>query len=151
MQKLKKMNLISSSDHLKCNLYFTLDIDWAIEPVIDYALSFFRENKIKCTVFCTHSSEILKNLESDLFEVAIHPNFNESLIYGKGDSSQRILDKLLNIFPESKGVRSHSMTSSTKLLYQFKDLGLAYDSNIFFPYNWSISPFLCFSGITRIL
>ena len=60
-------------------------------------------------------------------------------------SFSKNIDKLLNIFPESKGVRSHSMTSSTKLLYQFKDLGLAYDSNIFFPYNWSISPFLCFS------
>ena len=45
------MNLISSSDHLKCNLYFTLDIDWAIEPVIDYALSFFRRIKLSVQSF----------------------------------------------------------------------------------------------------
>ena len=67
-----------------------------------------------------------------------------------GEKSKDVIEDLLSIFPESKGIRSHSMTCSSELLYQFKNCGLIYDSNQFFPYNWSIKPYTCFSGIRRI-
>lgn len=144
------MSLKSNKLPRNGNIFFTMDIDWATDKVIDYSLNFFRENNIKCTIFCTHRTDILKNLESDLFETAIHPNFNKSLIHGIGKKAKDIIEELLNIFPESKGIRSHSMTCSSELLYQFKNCGLIYDSNQFLPYNWSVKPYECFSGMKRI-
>ena len=131
-------------------VFFTMDIDWAIDPIIDYSLKIFEKNNIKCTIFSTHDSIKLKNLNKDIFEIGIHPNFNPSIISGRGNTAEKIIDDLLNLFPESVGLRSHSMTQSSQLLNLFYKKGIKYDSNQFFPYNWSIKPYKCWTGLTRI-
>ena len=57
---------------------FTLDIDWATEEVIYETVNLFSKNKIKCTLFCTHKSDVLSNIDKKLFEIALHPNYNFS-------------------------------------------------------------------------
>ena len=131
---------------------FSLDIDWAPEEVIQDSLELFELYKIKCTLFSTHDSKVIRTSNKDLFEVGIHPNFN-NLINGltkEGESATKIIKDLMEIYPEAKGVRSHSMTQSSRLLSLFKENGLEYDSNQFLPYNWEIKPYECWTGIKRI-
>lgn len=129
----------------------TLDIDWAPEAVIKDSLNLFEKYEVKCTLFATHYSPFIDQCNRNLFEVSIHPNFND-LIDGKAHtvSASMILDELIRIYPEAKGVRSHSMTQSSKLLALFKSKGLLYDSNQFIPYNFNMKPYKCWTGIKRI-
>ncbi|MEI2738967.1 MAG: hypothetical protein V9F01_09290 [Chitinophagaceae bacterium] len=127
----------------------TSDVDWAPEPVLEYMISLFEARGIKCTFFCTHYSEVLLNADRNLFELAIHPNFNP-LLDGKAGNSDEVLDKILAIYPESRGVRSHSMLQSTGLINLFSRKGLIYESNHFLPYHKNISPFLLWNGMVRL-
>lgn len=129
---------------------FTTDIDWAPDEIIQDTIDLFEKYNVKCTLFCTHDSSVIKKLNRELFEIAIHPNFNK-ILNGKGDkNAKEVLEEILKIYPESKGVRSHSMTQSSMLLALFKSLGIKYDCNQFFPYNWKIYPYKCWTGLTRI-
>lgn len=128
---------------------FSSDIDWAPEEVILDTLAIFESYQVKCTLFCTHDSKVLKNSNNDLFELAIHPNFNNCFT-GKGIKAEDIIDEILAIYPASKGVRSHSLTQSSQLEYLFKKKGLIYDSNHFFPYGEDLSPFSLWHGIVKI-
>lgn len=132
------------------NVFFTIDLDWCPDFMLDYTLEIFSKNDIKCTIFATHETDLLKGLNKNKFELSIHPNFNESLDFGKGESSSKIIENLLIKFPDSLGVRSHSMTQSSHLINQFYDLGLKYESNQFIPYNWSIRPYKLWNDLLRI-
>lgn len=130
---------------------FTSDIDWAPDEVIYDMLQIFEAYNVRCTLFCTHESRVLQDCNRDLFEIAVHPNFNPLLFDATVNSdAETVLDNILNIYPEAKGVRSHSMTQSTPLLNLFKRKGLLYDSNQFFPYNWTVKPYGCWTGLKRI-
>ena len=129
---------------------FTSDIDWAPDAVVKEMLDIFEEYNVKCTLFTTHESDVIKFSESNLFEVAIHPNFNNSLLQGNGRSAEDIIYELMEIYPNAKGVRSHSMTHATPLLNIYKKFHLKYESNLFIPYNYELKPYICWTGITRI-
>jgi hypothetical protein len=131
-------------------IVFTSDIDWAPEEVINDTIKIFENFNVKCTFFGTHKSKILDECDRNLFELGVHPNFNPSLINGVGKKAVDIIDDIISIFPEAKGVRSHSTTSSSGLLDIFKRKGLLYESNQLLPYNWNIKPYDCWSGLKRI-
>lgn len=126
-----------------------MDIDWAPEEIIDDALSIFDDFGIKCTLFNTHDSLITKN-SGNYFENAIHPNFNKQLQGEEKINFKMIIDRLMNIFPESKGFRSHSNTQNSLILKYASDIGLLYESNSLFPYNVDIKPFKDWNKIIRI-
>lgn len=128
---------------------FTSDIDWAPEEVIADMLALFEAHQVKCTLFVTHESEVIKQCNRDLFEIAIHPNFNNKLFANDQRTPAEIVKELLDIYPETVGVRSHSMTQSSVLLKLFADAGLQYDSNQFLPYQ-PVKPYKCWTGLTRI-
>ncbi len=129
---------------------FTSDIDWAPEPVILDMLEIFEKYQVKCTLFCTHKSDVLQNCNRELFEVGIHPNYNPLFENKSKDTAREILEKILEIYPESRGVRSHSLTQNSTLLSQFADFGLVYDANQFLPYHRNIKPFKLWTGMWRI-
>jgi len=129
---------------------FSMDIDWAPELVIQDSLNLFEKYNVKCTLFNTHDSNVVHKSNRALFEIGIHPNFNPSLIDGKKIKAEETIDNILSIVPEAKGVRSHSMTSSSILLDIFKSKGILYESNQFFPYNWNIKPYNCWTGLKKI-
>lgn len=131
-------------------IFFTMDLDWCSDFVLEDTLNLFIKNNIKCTIFSTHSTQLLNGLNENQFEISIHPNFNNLLNHGTGESSKNCIEDLLNKFPNSLGVRSHSMTQSTPLLDQFYDLGLKYESNQFVPYNWNIKPYELWNNLYRI-
>ncbi len=128
---------------------FTTDIDWAPEEIISDTLSVFEKYNVKCTLFSTHHSTVLSNCRKDLFEIGIHPNFNP-LLEGSEKSVEDIIDELLEIHPDAKGVRSHSMFQSTGILKIFAGKSLVYDANHFLPYQKGINPFKLWTGMVRI-
>lgn len=128
---------------------FTSDIDWAPDEVIRDMMSLFETYQIRCTLFATHKSAAINSCNKNLFEIGIHPNFN-SLLEGKGGSVDGILDEILNIVPDAKGIRSHSMTQNSILLVKFAERKLFYDANHFLPYQKNIIPFKLWTGMVRI-
>jgi len=130
-------------------IIFSIDIDWAPEPIIQDTLDLFEEYHVKCTLFATHKSHSIDNCSRNLFEVGIHPNFN-FLLEGKGGHYTTVIDDLLNIYPEAKGVRSHSITQNSAILDFFVKRGLVYDSNNLMPYQKNCSPFFLWNGLLKI-
>ena len=128
---------------------FTTDIDWACDEIILDLLNIFEENKIKLTIFSTHKTEVLRNINEDLFEIGIHPNFN-LLLNRDGKNADEIMNDMLSIHPDSKGLRSHSGMRSSSLCELFKQKGLVYESNILLPYNNTIKPFVLWNGLYQI-
>ncbi|RPI15682.1 MAG: hypothetical protein EHM58_13555 [Ignavibacteriae bacterium] len=128
---------------------FTIDIDWAPEEVIEDTLSLFEKYKVKCTIFSTHYSKVLEVSDKNLFEIGIHPNFN-TILSGGARTIDNILDELLFIHPNARGIRSHSMLQSTMFLQKFAERKLLYDANHFLPYQTGIKPFKLWTGMVRI-
>lgn len=129
---------------------FTSDIDWAPEEVIADTISLFAEHNAKITLFSTHRSEQILSADRNLVEIAIHPNFNNLLFNAGSQKPKEILNELLRIYPEAKGIRSHSLTQSSGLVNLFKSVGLLYESNTLLPYSKAIEPYKCWTGLTRI-
>jgi hypothetical protein len=129
-------------------IFFTSDIDWAPDEVIDDMLSIFDRYNQKCTLFATHDSSSINNAKCN-HEIAIHPNFNSLFANDNNSNAERIIDNLMNLYPDSIGVRSHSLTTSSLLLDLFYKKGLKYDSNIFLPYL-EVQPIELWNGFIRI-
>ena len=122
----------------------TLDVDWAPDEVIRYTIDLLAKYGVKATLFATHESDYLKSLDMNKYEIGIHPNFNQG-----GDHSE-IIEKLKAIYPDSIGVRSHSLFQSSQLLQLFIDNGLKYEVNTFIPLMEGIHPFVRVKGIVSI-
>ena len=95
------------------------------------------------------SDPIVNQLNRELFEIGIHPNF-EPLLYGTQGNAELILDSLMKLFPDSKGVRCHNLTTSTSLLNLFAHKGLIYDANLFMQNQKMQVPFKIWNGLLRI-
>ena len=129
---------------------FTADIDWVPDEVISDTISIFEKYSAKCTFFSTHHSEVLTSCNKKLFEVAIHPDYSPVL---KGKTSKTIfdiLDEILDIHPNAKGVRTHHLIESIDLLDKYASKKLTYDSSMMLPYMESLKPFTLWNGLIRI-
>ena len=118
------------------SLYLTFDIDWASDEVIADSLNILQKQGIKSTWFVTHYTPILERLkENKNIELGIHPNFNFLLNgdFRNGRNAEEVVDRLLEIVPNAKSVRSHAMTQSSGLLELFYNKGLTHDCNHFIP------------------
>ena len=102
-----------------------------------------------------HDTTLLERLRNNpKFELGIHPNFN-FLLAGdprNGSTAEEVVDNLLEIVPEAKVVRSHSITQSSRLLDIFASKGLTHDCNHFIPEQASIElkPYLCWTGVIKV-
>ncbi len=117
--------------------HLTFDIDWAPDICIDYILGKLRKQKIKSTFFITHKTDIIDEIRKDGHNIGIHPNFLRGST--QGNSEFEIVRNLLNIVPDAKLMRSHSLYSSSvlfnKIFSQFSQLTM--DLTLFtykFPY-----------------
>jgi len=131
-------------------LAVTLDIDWAPEIVILDALQIFEKYNVKCTLFCTHDSKVIRSCKKELFEIAIHPNFNSNLYENSGELPKKKINDLLSIYPTAKGLRSHSLTSSSSLSNLFSEIGFKYESNTIIPYSQNIEITKLWNGLYSI-
>ena len=119
----------------------TLDTDWVSDPIISEVSNYLISNRIKCTWFITHSSPAIRRLfdNPDLFEIGIHPNFREDST--QGDNPREILRHLLEIAPESKSLRTHSLVQSTPLLIMMRhEFNILHDVSLYLPETPNIIP-----------
>ena len=131
-----------SGDNRIC---ITLDIDWARDEIVRPVIEMMEQAGVKATLFATHQSQLLNDLDADQFEVGLHPNFNEA----NGDFNGPI-QELKALYPRAKGVRSHSLFQSSHILRLFKKNGLKYEGNAFLPFHEGLRPVVKVKGLVSI-
>ena len=124
----------------------SLDLDWAIDEILEDTLELLSQFNRPATLFCTNDSPVLRTItHSQQFELGIHPNFNFLLLNQGNRSSQQIIEEMMAIFPDAIGLRSHSLTQSSSILNEAHSLGIKYDSNLYHPSQ--AEPYKDFSGL----
>jgi hypothetical protein len=136
-------------------VFLTFDLDWAHDEVIHDAIDLVEAADVPATWFVTHECSALERLrENPKFELGVHPNFNTLLDGGspRKGGVKRILEEILNIVPEARCIRSHSMTQSSGLLAAFAAAGLTHDANHFIPASVGLDlrPWKLWNGMTRV-
>ena len=135
--------------------FITLDIDWCHDEVLAYSINLLEQAGASATWFVTHHTPLLERLRANpKFELGIHPNFN-FLLQGdsrNGRDAEEVVDRMLEIVPEAKSVRSHSMTQSSVLLNLFSEKGLCYDCNHFIPFqaNIELKPYRLWNNLIKV-
>lgn len=135
--------------------FLTIDVDWAHDEVLADAIDLLDQFEVHVTWFITHDTPLLKRLRANSnYELGIHPNFNWLLAGDcrNGSNVAEVINRMMQIVPEARSVRSHSMTQSTGLLQAFADAGLTHDANHFIPASSDIElkPWYLWNGIARI-
>lgn len=139
----------------KNKIFITVDIDWCHDDVLLDTINILESKDVAATWFVTHKSPLLERLrDNHKFELGIHPNFNYLLDgnTSNGRNPQEIVDRLLDIVPEAKSVRSHSMTQSSRILDLFYERGLTHDCNHFIPTEAGIclKPWIHWNGMVKV-
>lgn len=146
---------IKNRETFLSKIFITLDIDWAHDEILAYSLEIFKKHKVPATFFVTHETPLLDQIRNEeIFELGIHPNFNVCFDpnYQGRKSPRAIIEKLLEIVPEAKSVRSHSMLQSSPILDLFAEYGLTHECNHFIPEQSGIelSPWVVWNGLCKV-
>jgi hypothetical protein len=155
-----KFSLISKispnvRDTWEDRVFLTFDIDWAHDDILMDTVTLINKASVAATWFVTHETSMLDNIRgiSDQ-ELGIHPNFNFLLdgFSDNGQNAKNITKNLLNIVPEAKSIRSHSMTQSSRLLDMLKHMGLTHEVNHFIPHHTGIelSPWIFWNYLCKV-
>jgi len=96
--------------------HLTFDVDWAPDSSIEVVRSILAESDVTATFFATHKSHLIEELISDGHEIGLHPNFLESTTQGANPVD--VVSNLLDLFPEARIIRTHSLVQSSPLLYE---------------------------------
>ncbi len=137
-------------------IYITIDIDWASDEALDYTMRCLEDSGVSATFFATHYTRKLDAIRNNKrFELGIHPNFN-NLLNGmatfKEKNIRMIVQKGLDMVPEARSVRSHSLVGGSIFRKLFSDMGLRYDCNPFIPATSGIAlqPWLFRNGMVVV-
>lgn len=117
----------------------TIDIEWSSQDLIDNILDILNEYKIKSTLFATHKAEL-----GNRHEIALHPYFKSPTTY------ENTLNKMIELFPKAKGIRSHRLLSEETLLLMYKQTKIQYTSNYQMTNLSNITPLKTIHGILEI-
>lgn len=96
--------------------HLTFDVDWAPDSSIELVRLLLAESNVVATFFATHQTDVIKDLMRDGHEIGLHPNFLDDTT--QGESPIQIVSNLLDLFPEARVVRTHSLMQSGPLLYE---------------------------------
>lgn len=114
-------------------IYLTFDMDWANEGVMEFFYSTLCELDVRGTFNVTNESRLLEAIRrEDRLELGIHPNFNNLLQDGEGESAGAIIRHLKEIVPEAVSVRSHCLVNGNSIRKYFVANGIRYESNTLF-------------------
>jgi hypothetical protein len=136
-------------------VFLTFDIDWAHDEVLSETVAMVEKAGVAATWFVTHNTPVLERIrQNPAFELGIHPNFN-FLMEGEdtnGINVEDVVDRVIQIVPDAKSVRSHTLTQSSRLLDVFKSAGITHDANHFIPYHTGIElkPWMMWNGLCRV-
>jgi hypothetical protein len=96
----------------------SLDTDWVNDEILDFTLEILSKHGIKATFFCTNKT----SCDLTDHEVGIHPNFTTMDL-------EKHVSEMLDLFPDSKGLRSHSLFFSERLRPILANNNIKYTSN----------------------
>jgi hypothetical protein len=133
-------------------IILTFDIDWADDAILNDCIDIVDQAGAPATWFITHKTPLLDRLrENEKYELAIHPNFTP-LLEGKSNGVEKVIDDLLEIVPEAKSIRSHSLVQSSRLMDLFQSKGLLFDCNHFIPEQSGImlKPWQQWNGMVKV-
>lgn len=135
--------------------FLTFDMDWAHDEVLADTIDLVERAGISASWFVTHETPLLARLRvNPLFDIGIHPNFNHLLMGDdrNGPNADEVVKRLLELVPDAKSVRSHSLTQNSQLLELFRLAGLTHDCNHFIPAESGISlkPWPMSNGLIRV-
>jgi hypothetical protein len=140
---------VAISDTTVC---LTIEIDWALDEVIQDTLALINRFAYPVTWFVTHDTPILRKISaSGPHEIGLHPNFNV-LLEGPGGDARQTLTALRPLAPEAQSIRSHSLTRSSRLARLFGQGGFTHESNLIIPPN-AAPELWCwrdFSGLVQV-
>lgn len=125
----------------------TFDTDWVHESAIEHCVYLLDKYNQKATFFSTNNYKLF-NTKDFNHEIGIHPNFNDLLNQGLSNY-KLIINDLVKLFPNAKGFRSHSLTTSSHILAYLNSLGFVYDSNLFHPEGGK--GYYDYSGVFRFI
>jgi len=136
-------------------LFLTFDIDWAHDEILQDTVNLIEEVSAPATWFVTHATPVLDEIRAlQCQELGVHPNFNPLLdgVSNNGHNAEEIVKSLLDIVPEAKSIRSHSMTQSSRLLDLFQTFGLTHEVNHFIPHQAGIElkPWLLWNQLCKV-
>ena len=124
---------------------FTMDVDWASDTVIRYAVQYFQNRGIPFTLFFTHKSPYIETLvKTNAVPYGIHPNFIQPSSQGKNKTE--VIDYCMNHFPKVKVFRSHRWYADNDIYTELFKRGIRYESNLCTMMD-VVHPFLHRSGM----
>jgi len=153
MSFMEKISISDSSTYSKP--FITFDIDWAHDEVIFDVYSLVSKFEIDTTWMVTHETETLKDLsKSGKCELGIHPNFNFLLEgdFRLGKSAREVVGQMMNLLPNAKVARSHSVCQSSRISQIFSLEGIKFESNDYIPANQVnfIQPWTLENGLVKV-
>lgn len=136
-------------------VFIEIDVDWAHEEIIDDTIRLLDEHKIGATFFATHRSAALSNIaNSKQYEIGIHPNFIPLLkgSHSKGSDYKEVIGRLLDIFPDAKSAKSHSLVDSSMILHHYEELGITHDNTYLIdaPQMHPLAPWRLWNEVVRV-
>ena len=136
-------------------VFLTFDIDWAHDEILSDCIDLVAEAGVSATWFITHDTALLGRLRSNpLWELGIHPNFNNLLFNGKEKDADAnaTIRRSMEIVPEAKSVRSHSLATGSMLTDAFRRAGLSHEVNMLVPgsANCMMRPWQHWTGIINV-
>lgn len=123
--------MINSKD-----IFLTFDMDWASDDVLKWFYDFMEELDVPYEINVTHNTELLNIFrDNDLVELGIHPNFNPLLTGTRNECHdfKEVLCNIKNIVPEAVTMRSHSLTDSSQIKSELKNIGIKNNLNVLIP------------------
>jgi len=136
-----------------CRTFLTFDVDWAHDEIIEDCFNLVSSYAVPSTWFVTHKFRLLGALTDDKkVEIGIHPNFNNILFGETTKTSFEIMQEILSIVPDSKSIRSHSLTQNERLIDLFHEFGISHISNFFIPHSAKIDaiPFYLWDNMIMV-
>jgi polysaccharide deactylase WbmS-like protein len=112
----------------------TFDTDWVPEIVLEFVLDILRSKKIKATIFVTGQYNCLENIDEDIIEIGLHPNFLQL------ENAEKTLHDIKSLYPKAISLRTHSLVHSSKFWEMYKKNNVKYTSITYMPYQSQLSP-----------
>lgn len=137
--------------------FLTFDTDWAEDEVIADAVELCKKANAKVTIFVTHSSPFLEQIQKDdLVEIGLHPNFNP-LLFGKGKTNGSdylsVVESLKNAYPNAISVRSHSLCFGSVVQTAYQQFDITHDVSTLIPHRYNstpVFPWKMWDGLNRL-
>ena len=105
----------------------TMDMDWASESAINFAIDYFEVRGIPLTLFTTHRSDQIK-LACARHEVGLHPFFGSGSDHG--DSVEAVIQAVQQLDHNISAFRCHRFATSNENMEELAAAGMKACSNV---------------------